>query len=175
MKKATFTYNDNELLYMINEDSQEALEIMIEKYKPLIYSRLKAFRIRKSQIDDYYQECLLVLLKAIKNYDSKYQKTFTNYFDLMIQRKIMDLLRYSKNRDNHILCEDIDIVVAYVPKQEEIDEEKIIKLINKLSKFEQEVFILKFKENLASKEIANKLDVPIRKVYSATERIKSKL
>ena len=89
-------YNDFELLYMIEENSSEALDIMINKYSSLIYSRIKKFKIKENYIDDYYQEGLLVLYQAIHKYDLESPMSFTNFFDLLLQRKFIDLLRKNK-------------------------------------------------------------------------------
>lgn len=175
MANAKKQYNDFELLYMIEEDSEEAEEIMINKYSSLIYSRLKKFRIKESYIDDYYQEGLLVLYQAIRKYNSESPMSFTNFFDLMLQRRIMDLLRKNKKYfEENLLKEDVDIVVAYEPIEELIFEEKINLLFDKLSDLEKKIFILKYKENMKVKEIAIKLEIDMKKVYSAHDRIKLK-
>lgn len=43
-----YKYNDYELLYLIQEMDDEALDIMLKKYIPLIKARIKAFRIKKA-------------------------------------------------------------------------------------------------------------------------------
>ena len=168
-------YNDFELLYMIGEDSKEALEIMFEKYKPLINYRIKSFNIRESYIEDYYQECLIALYDATKRYDSNSNISFTKFLDLILQRKIMSLLRKNKKYfEVNCICENVDIVEAYESRKENLFEEKIEELENKLSTFELKVFELKYKKELKNKEIAKALDVGIDKVYNACDRIKSK-
>lgn len=168
-------YNDFELLYMIEEDSSEALEIMINKYSVLIYSRLKKFHIKPNYIDDYYQEGLLVLHQAIKKYNLESPMSFTNFFDLMLQRKIIDLLRKNKKYfEDNLLKEDVDIVVTYEPVNKILIEEKISLLFDKLSDIEKKVFLLKYKDNMKSKEIAETLKLDLKKVYSANDRIKLK-
>ena len=42
----SFMYNDNELLYLFLEHSdEEAYRILIEKYKPLILSKIASFKV----------------------------------------------------------------------------------------------------------------------------------
>ena len=168
-------YNDFELLYMIEENSSEALDIMINKYSSLIYSRIKKFKIKENYIDDYYQEGLLVLYQAIHKYDLESPMSFTNFFDLLLQRKFIDLLRKNKKYfEENIIKEDVDIVVTYEPVNELIFEEQISLLINKLSKLEKEIFLLKYKENMKAREISKHLNIDLKKVYSAHDRIKLK-
>ena len=40
-----YHYNDNELLYLINEGNDSALKIMYMKYTPLIKKRIFDFKI----------------------------------------------------------------------------------------------------------------------------------
>ena len=44
MKNLVLTYNDNELLYLIEEKSEEALEILQEKYLILIKTKIKEMK-----------------------------------------------------------------------------------------------------------------------------------
>ena len=168
-------YNDYELLYMIEDDSKEALEILIKKYKPLIYSRLVSFKIKDEYFDDYFQEGQLALLSAIKKYNSESPMSFTNFFDLVLKRRIMDLLKKNRKYFEEVqLYEDIDIVVAYKPVQPVIDFVKIEKLFRELSNLEKQVFILKYKENKKAEQIASELGITLRSVYSTSDRIKIK-
>ena len=96
MRYANKQYNDYELLYMVEEDSPEAMEILINKYTPLIYARISKFHIKETYVDDYYQEGLIILFQATKKYNAESPMSFTNFFDLMLQRKIIDLLRKNK-------------------------------------------------------------------------------
>ena len=175
MRNANKQYNDYELLYMIEDESPEAMEIIINKYSPLIYTRLKKFHIKENYIDDYYQEGLLVLLQAIKKYNLESPMSFTNFFDLMLQRKIIDLLRKNKRYfEDNLLKEDVDIVVRYESENKIIIEEQINLLMNKLSDLERQIFDLKYNKNMKAREIATSLKIDLKKVYAAGDRIKSK-
>lgn len=175
MSQATKQYNDYELLYMIEDESKEALEILIKKYEPLIYTRLVKFKIRKEYFEDYFQEGLFVLFNAIKKYNCDSPMSFTNFFDLLLKRRIMDLLRKNKRYFEDIsLYEDIDIVATYEPNNIDLDIVKIKELFNALSNLEKKVFILKYKENKKAEEISNALKINLKSVYSASDRIKNK-
>lgn len=168
-------YNDFELLYMIEEDSKEALEIMFEKYKPLIYSRIKSFNIKKDYVDDFFQEGLIALYNAIEKFNPENNTTFTNFFDIVLQRRIMSVLRKNKKYfESNCICENVDIVEAYTPNEQNINLERIQKLESILSTFELEVFKLKYMKELKANEIATILNVNVNKIYNACDRIKLK-
>ena len=168
MRYANKQYNDYELLYMVEEDSPEAMEILINKYTPLIYARISKFHIKETYVDDYYQEGLIILFQATKKYNAESPMSFTNFFDLMLQRKIIDLLRknkrYFEDEWNLKLKEEIKIII----------EEQINLLMDKLSNLERLVFDLKYNKNMKAKEIASSLKIDLKKVYAAGDRIKSK-
>ena len=50
-----YKYNDYELLYLIYEMDDTALDIMFRKYISLIKARIKAFRIKPSNREDFLQ------------------------------------------------------------------------------------------------------------------------
>ena len=54
-----YQYNDYELLYLISEHDENALDIMYHKYMPLIKARIAAFRIKRYNQEDFFQEGLL--------------------------------------------------------------------------------------------------------------------
>lgn len=69
-------YNDYELLDLIYENDEVAYNIMINKYKPLVYARAKKYYNRAIinnyidlSLDDFINEGLLTLDRAIKNFD----------------------------------------------------------------------------------------------------------
>ena len=66
--------NDYELLYLIDNYSEEALNVMFDKYHNLIMSLIRKYKFSDSTIEDVYQEARLVLFKAIKTFDSTYSK-----------------------------------------------------------------------------------------------------
>ena len=114
-------------------------------------------------------------MKAIKKYNSESPMSFTNFFDLVLKRRIIDLLRKNKRYFEEVsLYEDIDIVVAYEPVKKDIDYIKLEKLFSELSNLEKQVFILKYKENKKAEQIASELGISLRSVYSTSDRIKLK-
>ena len=119
MKNLVLTYNDNELLYLIEEKSEEALEILQEKYLILIKTKIKEMKIPYDKRSDYLEEGLITLNKAVKTFDSKKSSSFYSYFTLLLNRKFIDLLR-KRTRDSKIVLVDNlnDYVVDNYIKEE---------------------------------------------------------
>lgn len=94
-------YNDYELLYLISMNIDEAKDILFWKYSFLIKSRIYRLGVPRNLWDDYYQEGCLMLYRAIKIFDDNSQMTFTNFFELILKRRIITLLRKTL-KDNKI-------------------------------------------------------------------------
>ena len=173
MAKVQFSENDLELLSRIREHDDLALEIMFEKYKPLIYTKIKKYNFPALEKEDYLQEGRIVLVKAIDTYreDNANQKTFTKYFELLLENRFIDLYRINKNRSQYILVGLNAINMA----NEQEKEQPEIKGAEHLSKREQKVFDLYFIENVEIKEIAKHLELTEKQIYNTIQRIKMKL
>lgn len=164
-------YNDNELLYLIREKEDAALEIMFSKYTPLIKARISKFRIKKD-FDDFFQEGLIALNVAISRYIDLYNKTFNKYFDLILQRKFIQILKKETNNFyNVVYFEELNFLHEEAEKY--VSPRKY--QIGMLSDFEKNIFSSYANENLKAGEIAQKLNIDVRRVYNALNRIKKKI
>ena len=172
MTKVAFLENDLELLTRIKEHDELALEAMFEKYKPLIYTKIKKYNFPDSEKEDYLQEGRIILVKAIDNYreDNKMQKTFTKYFELLLENRFIDLYRINKSRSQYIL------VGLEEPLVEEMQEEEVqdVKPVLHLSKLEQKVFDLHFVEKMAVLEVCKILHLNEKQIYNTIQRIRKK-
>lgn len=168
-----YKYNDYELLYLISEKDDIALDIMYQKYIPLIKSRIRSFKIKQWNQEDFFQEGLLALNKAIQTYRDDKNKTFNKYFDLILQRKFIQILRKeSKNFYN------VELVGSgeYLGEDSNIHDYNYIEYIDEsiFSDFEKEVWEC-LKKGFKSREIAQELNCKVKQIYDATDRIKKKV
>ncbi len=130
-------YNDYELLDLIYDNDEVAYNIMINKYKPIIYNKaLEYYNYLRSNnyegltLDDFLEEGLITLNHAIKSFDSNKGSLFysfllvclTSSFNLMLRKvftiKNRPLLKYqeleyevkdSKEVDPYDYIDNIDI------------------------------------------------------------------
>ena len=105
-------YNDYELLYLYKTNVEEAKEILFWKYSFLIKSRIQRLGVPRIYWDDYYQEGCLMLYRAIKIYDEESKMSFTKFFELLLKRRILTLLR------KNLKLEEIE----KIERLEELDE-----------------------------------------------------
>lgn len=190
--------NDNELLYLISECSEEANEKIYEKYSPAIESYVKKYMslIEGTGIDynDLYQEGLLGLASAINNYSTNKDIKFSTFAFTCIKRKILTAIKNANRKKHSILNESYsldyrnddskDSFENLIPSTSEGIDDMLVtkekeKYFNKrinetFTDFEKEVYELKI-NGFTYDEIANTLDKTYKSVESALGRIRIKL
>jgi len=190
-------YNDYELLNLAQELNEDAIEILYEKYKPLIYKKsLKYNTFLKEkglEVNDLIQECYIILDYAIKNFNEEKDNTFYTYLNTCLDRNLINQYRKCMNNKNKILNESIPLEISDEdennliniiednynnPEQVCYNYEEFLdlynKIIDKLTSLEECVFILKI-QNFDYKEIASILDKDAKSIDNAIQRIKSKI
>ena len=189
--------NDNELVYLCNENNEEAANLLIEKYKNCILitlkEYLKEYNIIGVEIADLYQEGLIGLIQAINTYNEKKDVTFYTYANTCIKSSIISAMRQTFRMKNRILnnsysldklIEDTNNCLYDIFMDEKSDPDKVImneeeqnEIINKikeqLSKNEKTIFDLKLK-GLSNSEIATLIDKDKKYVENTMYRINKK-
>lgn len=188
-------YNDYELVYLAQEQNEDALSIIYKKYEPIIYKKCRKYLnfLKGVELCDLIQECNIVLLNAIKTYNQDNTTTFYTFINVCIDRHLVNIYRKNLNNKNKILNESI-------PLDYDFDEDKNLvdiledetnnpevelnnelntfelynKIIDKLTDLEECVFILKI-QNFDYKEIASILDKDKKSIDNAMQRIKFKI
>ena len=103
--------NDYELLYLINEGSEPALNLMYHKYYIYINKIVGQVKIPRYKREDLVQEGVDVFFASIKNYNpDKYNKTFFNYFKINLERKIYKSLNQSTYYNPNFILEENEFV-----------------------------------------------------------------
>ena len=187
--------NDNELIYLCQENNETASEIIIEKYKPLINNIINDYMKKYNVIEksDLYQECLIGLIHAMNSFDENKNVTFYTYANACIKSNLVSALRQSfrhKNKplnnsyslDNLIdesnnnfydILRDDNSDPSDLLLQREENIELLSKLKEKLSKNEYKIFEYKIK-GLSNDEIAALLDKDKKYIENSVFRINKK-
>lgn len=100
-------YNDYELIYLISEGSEQALNLLYHKYYIYINKIVGKVNVPKYKREDLVQEGVNVLFASIKNFNpDKYNKTFFNYFKFALERKIYKLINTSTYYNSNLILTD---------------------------------------------------------------------
>lgn len=94
IKSENYDYNENlNLILRSKEGDKDALNRLIENNMPLVSAISKKFLNRGYEYDDIFQIGCLGLVKAVKNFDTKYKVKFSTYAVPMIMGEIKRFLR----------------------------------------------------------------------------------
>ena len=184
--------NDYELLHYVSENIEEANDIVMNKYYPLVNTIVKKMDkyIDNCGIDknDLLQEGMLGLSYAINTYRDCEDTMFYTYAKKCIEQKIITpiitanrkkhkILNDSLSYDNPVIINDrllkdnndpLNIIVA------SDTEEKLEKKVRaKLTSLETEVFELMI-AGCSNKEIKEILNLDYKQVDNAIQRIRNK-
>lgn len=187
-------FNDYELLDQIYSCNEDANEILLYKYRPLIVNLAKKFLPYCHggvDLNDLIQEGMLGLNEAINSFREDKEANFGTYARLCVRRKMTSLVKSTKTQKNMILNDSVSLEDdesnsidrflvdnSFEPSSmiEEYDNQQYLinQLSEKLTDFESQVFELK-KEGFDYKEIADILDKDCKSIDNAIQRIKVKL
>ena len=94
VKRETYNYDNNrELLIRAKSGEEAAMNRLIEMNLPLVVSISKKFLNRGYEYEDIFQIGSIGLVKAIRNFDVKYNVKFSTYAVPMIIGEIKRFLR----------------------------------------------------------------------------------
>lgn len=189
--------NDNELVYLCCENSEEAYNTIINKYKPVILNTVKQYmkelNIVGSETNDFYQEGLIGLMTAINTYDETKDTTFYTYASTCIKNHMLSSVRKSFSKKSKILNEsysldkmiddsNLDFYDVFSDERSNplnilFEEEDGKVLLNELkdmfSSSEKEIFEYKVL-GLSNAEISEKINRPKKYVENTMFRINKK-
>ena len=85
---ASFAVADETLAQRAKNGDDEALADLIERYTPLVCMRARAYARGVMDVDDVYQEGMIALLKAVRNYREDTAGSFRTFAAVCVNNKI---------------------------------------------------------------------------------------
>lgn len=186
-------YNDYELVNYIAEGNEDASEILIHKYTPLVnHIASQMFNLCTNtglEYVDLKQEGMIGLMNAIDTFDDQKDAVFYTYAKTCIKRNILTTITTAKRLKHRILNESISFDsddfnnyllkdVVNIPENIIVDSDYTEKLLtqvhNKLTVKETQVFNLLI-AGFNYKEIAELLEQDTKSIDNTIQRIKRKL
>ena len=123
-------------------------------YERLVYDVIKRYCFNKNDIEDLYQEGMIALEKARKNYRYNENTSFSTYAYFYIKGEILKYIR-----ENKVVKVSKDVI-------------KLNSLINRT----KEILEQKYERNVSIEEVADFLELPVQKISDtilANEYVKS--
>lgn len=185
---------DEMLILQCRQGDQEALEVIMNKYKPLVIKKARSMFLIGGETEDLIQEGMIGLFKAVQDFNPEREASFYSFSKLCVDRQIYSAVT-SAGRKKHsplngyVSLSDSDeldredkwnqsSVPAVSPEETIIDRERMQmiqeKLDEKLSPLELSVMHL-FLEGFSYAQMAEQLGKKQKSVDNALRRIKAKL
>ena len=178
--------NDYEILYMICEGEESNFEILVNKYKPLIYNAvkeyLKLFKKFGYDLDDLMQLGYITLYKTSRKYDIYNQSMFYTYFKKALENMIVSNIRINRTNKKEVLNRALsydecikDTQISYLEifasnTKKDIESELVL-FKNSMPAMESYIFEM-FYNGYNKKEISILLDEDIEEIKKKFTRIK---
>ncbi|UQF38238.1 sigma-70 family RNA polymerase sigma factor [Vagococcus lutrae] len=179
----------DELIRRAKNDDGDAFSELFQQYTPIVSNFFHHYYVRGFDWEDWVQEANIVLYLAIQDYNEFFGIHFSAYYKILLKRHLFSLIRRDnakKRRSNqellsiHSLYEN-DKVRRLMSDSVDLDaidqviiNETIKNMIEKLDKFDQEIFCAYLQGNTL-KQISGKYDCSIYKATQILKKIKTRM
>lgn len=192
-------YSDSYLLDMICESSEEAKDMLYQKYKYIIDIVIKKYVSMANMLgidyNDLYQEALVGFADALNSYNEKREASLPTFITVCVERRLQVSIIKAGRIKNKVLNDSLSLEHTYesfkVPLKDILSdnsendplenitkEEGLKELVEKikevLSDSEYEVYSL-LVSGLNYREIATLLDKEPKQIDNTIQRIKGKV
>jgi len=189
-------YQDAELLECVSDNSEEARDVLYEKYKyivDIIINKYKKSAYYLSiDMQELQQEALLGFSDALYCYDSSKESNLATFISLCVERKVDNYIKKHATSKMRMIKEVvslddmvtdnislIDVIGGDVSPEEKIEEKEDIKILyskikETLSPKEMEICKL-LVHNFSYDDIASILNINSKQIYDYVYRIRKKI
>ena len=93
---------DEEIIDIIKGGNKEALEYLMYKYQGVVKAKSSKYFIYGAENNDVFQEGMIGLYLAIKNFNNNEQTSFKTFANLCIERQLITAIK-NANRQKHTI------------------------------------------------------------------------
>ena len=188
---ASFAVADETLAQRAKNGDDEALADLIERYTPLVCMRARAYARGVMDVDDVYQEGMIALLKAVRNYREDTAGCFWTFAAVCVNNKMLSAVTAHMRDKNAPMRSYLSLSGREIPEDllaavsPETDPEKLViaseesaarnrRIENLLSPFERQVLRL-YLSSYSYEEMSRQLGSSTKAVDNALQRVRRKL
>ena len=188
---------DEEVVLEAKRGNKQAQEYLINKYENFVKAKAKSYFLIGADKEDIYQEGMIGLYKAIRDFKADKLASFKAFAELCVTRQIITAIK-TATRQKHIplntyislnkpvydqesdrtLMDVISGVKITDPEELVVSREELLDIENEisqvLSELEMEV-LMSYIEGKSYQEIACDLDRHAKSIDNALQRVKRKL
>lgn len=188
---ASFAVADETLAQRAKNGDDEALADLIERYTPLVCMRARAYARGVMDVDDVYQEGMIALLKAVRNYREDTADSFRTFAAVCVNNKMLSAVTAHMRDKNAPMRSYLSLSGREIPEDllaavsPETDPEKLViaseesaarnrRIETLLSPFERQVLRL-YLSSYSYEEMSRQLGSSTKAVDNALQRVRRKL
>lgn len=188
---------DEEIAVQAKNGDMEAQEYLINKYESFVKSKAKSYFLIGADKEDIYQEGMIGLYKAIRDFKPDKLASFRAFAELCVTRQIITAIK-TATRQKHIplntyislnkpmydeesdrtLLDVISSVKVSDPEELIVSREELVNIESRIGEVLSElemVVLLSYLEGKSYQEIACDLDRHSKSIDNALQRVKRKL
>lgn len=197
-KERTYTtLADEELVAIAQSGKPRVEEFLMDKFKPLVKSRSRAYFLVGGDNEDVVQEGMIGLFKAIRDFDPDKNASFRSFAELCINRQMITAIKSATRQKHQPLNSYISLNRPVFEDESEqtyldllqegtfLNPEALLigqerkahleqQMLENLSAFETKVLNL-YLQGRSYVEIGNILDKTEKSIDNALQRVKKKL
>ena len=98
MKDSYGEYSDEELIVLLRDGENDITDYIMEKYKGMVKTKAKSMYLLGGDSNDLIQEGMIGLFKAIRDYDSGRDASFSTFADLCVSRQMYTAVQASSRK-----------------------------------------------------------------------------
>ncbi len=122
---------DYELLYLIRQDDQDSYNLLIDRYRLIIWKivhHLCRFKPVGFDKDDLYQEGMMGLMDAIRAYRDDIDSRFSAFASVCIERQIRSFLRRTRSHSYKLLSQAKSLDEPFMVKEDNLYLEDVVSI-----------------------------------------------
>lgn len=181
--------SDEQLVARAKDGDDEALTALIQRYAPFVRMRAGAYGVKELDADDLYQEGMIALLTAVRNYCAGLNSSFRTFAPVCINNKLNSALRAHMREKNAPMRGYLSLSEPEVPEEaltaHTLDPEQLViqseetdarnrRIETLLSLFERQVLKL-YLSSYSYEEMSKQLGSSTKAVDNALQRVRRKL
>jgi RNA polymerase sporulation-specific sigma factor len=188
---------DVKMIEKVQKGDEEALDYLITKYRGVVKTKAVKYFLTGGDKDDVFQEGMIGLYKAIRDYKDCKKSSFKSFAELCITRQIITAVKAATRQKHSPLNTYISLyrpiyngesekaLIEMIPEHKQTDPVTILirleeiddielKIAEVLSDLESRVVAL-YLEGQTYIEISQELNVQVKTIDNALQRVKRKL
>ena len=115
---------DDQVIQLIREeDNQEAMDYLLNKYRRLVKKEARTLYMMGSDTEDLIQEGMIGLFKSIRDYRMEQEASFYTFAKICIQRQLVNAVKASARKKHTPLN-------SYVSFYEPVQESKEVSIMD---------------------------------------------